>query len=100
MCGVKAKIIKSANQRLGYVFAITVNGADSRRGAELAVLSAFAKRQPDGCSFHLNRKDSQKDAYIAGSMSGVQLGFELAMRSIEKQMAHMKLKRGFSRNGS
>jgi hypothetical protein len=61
---------------------------------EVALLSAFAKRQPDGCEFHLSKNDNQKDAYMAGSMSGLQLGFELAMRSIEHQMKQLDITRG------
>jgi hypothetical protein len=57
------------------------------------VLAAFAKRNPDGCEFHLSPKDNQKGAYMAGSMAGLQLGFEMALRSIEHQMKHLKIKR-------
>lgn len=97
MDDVKQKIKQAAAKR-GHVFALTVEGG-TRREAENAVLSAFCQRMPDGCKFHLNKGDNHKDAYIAGSMSGVQLGFEMALRAVEKQMAHLKLKRGFHRNG-
>jgi len=36
-------------------FKITVETSGSRKTAEMALLSAFASRQPDGCSFHLQR---------------------------------------------
>lgn len=92
---MKRTIAKAAARR-GHVFALTVQGAGTRSEAELAVLAAFCQRQPDSCKFHLNKGDSHKDAYIAGSMSGVQLGFEMALRAVEQQMAHLKLKRGLN----
>lgn len=36
-------------------FTLVVKTDDSRRGAELAVLSSFAQRNPDGFEFHLRR---------------------------------------------
>lgn len=84
-----------------HVFTLVVKGAGTRRVAELAVLAAFAKRDPDGCSFKLNGKYSEKDAYIAGSMSGVQLGFEMALRAVKNQRLKLKRRQHHSkhRNG-
>ncbi len=36
-------------------FTLTVTTEGNRRQAELAVLHAFSKRQPDGCKFRLGR---------------------------------------------
>jgi len=37
-------------------FILVVKTSDNRRGAELAVLAAFAQRKPDHCEFYLRRK--------------------------------------------
>jgi hypothetical protein len=37
-------------------FTVVVETACTRNSAELAILSAFATRQPDGCKFHLLKK--------------------------------------------
>jgi len=36
-------------------FIVTVKSSGSERSAKMAVLSAFARRQPDGCEFTLKR---------------------------------------------
>ena len=41
-------------------FMLTVKSHGSRRNAELAVLCAFAKRNPDGCQFHLRKSKPRK----------------------------------------
>lgn len=35
-------------------FVVSVRGATSKKSAKLAVLCAFAKRQPDGCEFYIS----------------------------------------------
>jgi hypothetical protein len=41
-------------------FILVVKTWRSRRSAELAVLSAFARRNPDGCEFHLLKSSPKK----------------------------------------
>ena len=65
-------------------FILVVKTAGSKRAAELAVLSAFARRKPDGCEFHLRRNSILKKAWLAGAMSGTETGLDLATRSIEQ----------------
>lgn len=36
-------------------FIVTVSNADSWQAARIAILAAFAKRDPDGCYFHLHK---------------------------------------------
>lgn len=38
-----------------YTFKVTVTGADREDEARVAVLTAFAKREADGCRFKLKR---------------------------------------------
>ncbi len=38
-------------------FIVSVVGNLNRKSAELALLLAFSKRNPDGCSFHLSYKN-------------------------------------------
>lgn len=44
-----------------HTFTLIVETNDTRRGAEIAVLGAFASRQPDGCSFDLIKAEPVVD---------------------------------------
>lgn len=76
-----------------HVFTVMVRTSGTKKSAELALLCAFSTRSPDNCEFKLIKKDNQKKAYMAGSLSGVQLGFEMSLRAIEGQMKQLKIKR-------
>ena len=43
-----------------HVFTLTVKTTMSRNRAWICVLSAFAKRYPDDCEFHLKKKKPKK----------------------------------------
>lgn len=57
--------MKKTNRPQGQRFTLVVSGWGgypiSRKEAELAVLSCFAQRAPDGCEFRLLRKAPAKD---------------------------------------
>lgn len=48
------------NRVKDHTFTLIVKTTGTRASAELAVLSAFAKRQPDGCLYLLKRKHKCK----------------------------------------
>lgn len=47
-------------------FMIVVKTYETRKGAELALLTAFACRRPDSCEFHLRKKAPAKNGNAIG----------------------------------
>lgn len=64
-------------------FVLVVKTGDARKGAELAVLCAFAQRKPDNCEFFLKSIDGHKETWMAGARAGTETTFDLIMRSLE-----------------
>lgn len=67
-----------------FYFVVGVSKASSKKAAELAVLSAFAKRNPDGCEFHLRPHDKRE------WMAGAKAGFDTAVAAVESLTANLK----------
>ena len=51
---VKAIQLDAQRPSKDHHFMVTVKSNRTRQGAEMAILSAFASRRPDGCEFYLN----------------------------------------------
>lgn len=62
---------------------LVVKTSATRKSAELSVLAAFSKRQPDNCEFHLKSIGGVKEAWMAGAKAGTETAFELILRSVE-----------------
>lgn len=64
--------------RKTHKFILTVTTARSKKSAELAVLAAFAKRDPDQCEFHLSDNwKNDKRTWMAGSESGANVVLDI-----------------------
>lgn len=74
-------------------FYLIVKTGKNRKAAELAVLCAFGKRQPDGCEFHLTGAPGYKDAWMDGAWSGTETGFDLAINALERIRAEVCAKK-------
>lgn len=74
-------------------FILTVKTLSNRRAAKLAVLSAFGRRNPDGCEFRLKEADGHKEIWMAGAKAGTATAFELAIRSLENMRKKLGVRR-------
>lgn len=77
-----------------YFFTLRVEGASSKASARLKVLAAFAKRNPDGASFHLKATKQQKEIWMDGARAGTEIAFDLIERGIQnlRKVAVLKKK--------
>lgn len=67
-------------------FILTVKTPLSKSAAKVAILSSFAKRQPDGCEFHLRDNAEHKDAWMLGANAG----FDTAMELVEMTLSRLR----------
>lgn len=70
----------------GHVITTIVFGAESRAAAKLAVLSAFARRQPDGCEFYVIGETKAIRARLREGKGRTDLG-RCSINQIRKQTA-------------
>jgi len=64
-------------------FFLTVKTSLTRKQAELAVLHAFAKRQPDNCEFHLKKYPGHREIWMEGSAAGFDMALDLMGKTLE-----------------
>lgn len=79
-------------------FMLGVKTFGTRKSAEMAVLSAFSRRQPDGCEFYL--RDIRKDEWMAGAQAGMQAAIEMVSRSIENLRKTCGVQIGINKKGN
>ena len=70
-----------------HCFVVAAKDEKTDDAAKTALLVAFAKRQPDGCEFHVTKIGDVRDAWMDGAKSGVQTTFSLVTRTLEKMRA-------------
>lgn len=65
-------------------FTLTVRTHLTKKQAEIAVLAAFAKRNPDNCEFHLTGKSYHKEVWLEGSMYGAMVALDMIEACIKR----------------
>lgn len=74
--------VNATMKQKSHQFVLIVKTNSSRKSAEIKVLSAFAKRKPDNCEFHLKNFGSHKEIWMAGAKAGMETAFDAMSGSI------------------